>query len=196
MKIQGALWLMMLVMVGACREQRVKQVTSTRAVVESDGKVRCFASDDERFRNARPSPVKAGYVPEQWLAKPATEFRLLNYGIAGGAGEVWVSTATGMVVDNVNRWIKGQFGGVEMSQNQVNQLKKVSLAGGEGVWVETEGRYAPGMGAAPREGYALAGVVAKVNGQIITVKMVGPKEVVMAEKQELEKFVSQLALQP
>ena len=68
------------------------------------------------------------------------------------------------------------------------------MAGSTGVWVAAEGDYAGGMGAAGKPGFALAGVVTSVGGQILTVKMVGPKAEVQAAKPVLESFVKSLRL--
>lgn len=193
MKLSRVGMMVAITVLTACRDRGVKVVTEERGIVEMDQQVRLFASDDERFRNAKPSPVKEGWVPEMWVKKPGTEFRLLNYRFgASGVGEVWVSVATGTVKDNVNRWVKGQFGGVEMGDVEIGKLKKVKLAGVEGVWVEASGTYASGMGAAVKEGYGLAGVVAQMEGQIVTVKMVGPRELVEGAKAELERFAAEL----
>ena len=50
------------------------------------------------------------------------------------------------------------------------------------------------MGAPPKSGFALAGVVAAVGGQILTVKMVGPKAEVEAAKPVLEAYAKSLRM--
>jgi hypothetical protein len=50
------------------------------------------------------------------------------------------------------------------------------------------------MGAPPKPGFALAGVVASVNGQILTVKMVGPKAEVETAKPVIESFAKSLKM--
>jgi hypothetical protein len=118
----------------------------------------------------------------------------LNYRFGeSGTGEVWVSLASGSVADNVNRWL-GQFGATPLDGDGMKQLRTVSLAGSQGVWVEAEGTYNGGMGAEPKSGQALAGVIAMANGSILTVKMVGPKAEVAAAKSDLEAFVASLKL--
>lgn len=177
----------------ACRENPEVVVTVTRDVTTRDKPPRLFATSDERFRDAKPSPVK-GRAPENWLSVPATQFRLLNYRFgASGQGEVWVTRAAGSVLDNVNRWL-GQFGAAPIDQAVLDGLRKIPLAGGSGVWVETEGEYASGMGTPPKPGFALAGVVASINGEILTVKMVGPKAEVEAARADLENFANSLEL--
>lgn len=168
-------------------------VTESRPVSTRDGHAKLFATDDERFRDARPSPVK-GETPAGWQALPATQMRLLNYrfGIAG-SGEVWVSISQGGVRENVNRWL-GQFGSPALDEEGISKLRQVELAGHPGVWVEAAGDYNGGMGAARKEGQALAGVVALINGQIVTVKMVGPESDVAEQKAALEAYAKNLKL--
>jgi hypothetical protein len=177
----------------SCREKPEVVVTETRDVTTRDKPPRLFASSDERFRDAKPSPVK-GRPPENWLSVPATQFRLLNYRFGqSGQGEVWVTLAAGSVLDNVNRWL-GQFGATPIDQAALDGLRKVPIAGGSGVWLETEGEYASGMGAPPKPGFALAGVVASIHGEILTVKMVGPKTEVAAARADLENFAKSVEL--
>jgi hypothetical protein len=177
----------------SCEEKKEVTVTETRPPSTRDGSPKLFATSDERFRDAKPSPVK-GETPAGWLALPATQMRLLNYRFgATGNGEVWVSISQGSVLDNVNRWLK-QFGAAAADEVGLAKLPSVTLAGAPGVFVTAEGDYAGGMGAPPKPGSALAGVVAAVNGQILTVKMVGPKEEVAAAKPALDRFVQSLRM--
>ena len=166
-------------------------VTETRAVSTRDGHVRLFASSDERFGNIRRSPV-AGNPPAGWTVAPANDFRLLNYRCgANGSGEVWVSIASGTLADNVNRWL-GQFGAQPLDDAGIQGLRRVAILGGSGVWVQAEGDYAGGMGAAPKPGYGLAGVICEFEGQLLTVKMVAPAAEVRAAIPALEAFVKSL----
>ncbi len=168
-------------------------VTETRAATTRDRAPKLFATSDERFRDTKPSPVK-GETPEGWLALPATQMRLLNYRFGEtGLGEVWVSISAGSVLDNVNRWLK-QFGKPPLDAAGLEKLRAASVAGTPGVWVEAEGDYAGGMGAEPKPGSALAGVVASIDGRIVTVKMVGPKNEVEAAKATLEKYAASLKM--
>jgi hypothetical protein len=104
-----------------------------------------------------------------------------------------VSIASGTVLDNINRWL-GQFEMGKIGPQDVAKMRKVPVAGFEGVWVEAEGTYASGMGAGPKPGYALAGVVCDVGGRILTVKMVGPKAEVKAAAATLETFSKSLKI--
>ncbi len=182
-----------LLVFSSCGEKKEIVVTETRPATTRDKSPKLFATSDERFRDAKPSPVK-GETPEGWLAVPASQFRLLNYRFGeSGMGEVWVSISAGSVLENVNRWL-GQFGAEPLDQSALKKLRSVPIAGGTGTWVEAQGEYASGMGASPKPGFALAGVVASMRGEILTVKMVGPKAEVETARPALENFAKGLQM--
>jgi len=180
----------LLAILPSCEEKKEATVTETRKTSASDASPKLFATSDERFRNAMSSPVK-GETPDGWLAIPATDLRLLNYRF-GESGEVWVSISSGTVLDNVNRWISQQFAAPAIDQAAMEKLRTVPIAGSTGVWVEATGPYSPGMGAPPKPGYALAGVITSINGKILTVKMVGPQAEVEGARPTLEAFAKNL----
>ena len=179
----------------ACeRNAATMSVEETRTTTTKDRSPKLFATSDERFRNAQPSPVK-GDPPENWLVLPAKQFRELNYRFGeSGSGEVYVSLASGLVGDNVNRWLR-QFGEAALSPADLEKLVRIPIAGTEGVWVEVRGEYAAGMGgAAARPGQALAGVITQVGGRLLTLKMIGLEAEVEAEKDSLKAFAASLEL--
>jgi hypothetical protein len=193
MKHRPACLLVSAVILASCEQKKEMTVTETREPTTRDVSPKLFASSDERFRDAKPSPVK-GDTPQGWLALPASQFRLLNYRFGqSGTGEVWVSLAQGAVLDNVNRWLK-QFGKDPVDQAGLDKMPTLTLAGSQGVFVTAEGDYEGGMGAPPRSGFGLAGVIASVGGQILTVKMVGPRAEVQAAKPVLETYIKSLRL--
>jgi hypothetical protein len=193
MKCRFACLLASALILSSCEEKKEITVTETRTATTRDIAPKLFATSDERFRDAKPSPVK-GDTPQGWLALPASQLRLLNYRFGeSGMGEVWVSLVQGSVLDNVNRWLN-QFGGDPVDQAALEKLPTFTLAGAPGVFVTAEGDYAGGMGAPPKPGFGLAGVVASVGGQILTVKMVGPKAEVQAAKPVLEAYVKSLRM--
>jgi hypothetical protein len=189
MKRPALLFWIAVCLLTSCREKPAEvTLTETRRLTSKDVAPKLDATSDERFRDAKASPVQ-GETPAGWLKLPATQMRLLNYRFGeSGFGEVWVSISAGSVLDNVNRWL-GQFGAEKLDAAGLAKLRRASLAGMNGVWVEAGGDYAGGMGAPPRTGYALAGVVVlDPHGRILTVKMVGPKSEVAAAKDTLEAF--------
>jgi len=185
MSIIGAV----LALVSCGKKESDVVVTETRALTTKDSLAKLSASDDERFSNAIPSPVRAT-PPENWLAVRATEFRQLNYRFGtSGTGEVFVSVAGGSLLDNANRWL-GQFGAPALTSETFAAQEKVPMLGAEGLWLEALGTYASGMGQPPREGYALAGVLVVANQRLVTVKMIGPAAEVAAERERLRAFVA------
>jgi hypothetical protein len=182
----------MLLLLPGCREEPPEVlVETTRELTTEDKAPRLFATSDERFRNARPSPVR-GEVPEGWQPVPATQFRLLNYRFGPqGKGEVYVSMSSGGVLENVNRWLR-QFGSEPVDAAGMEKMRKIPMLDGEGVWVEASGTFGGGMGRGEEAGYALAGVVVLRQGRIWTVKMIGPEAVVKQQKEALEAFTRSL----
>jgi hypothetical protein len=170
------------VLVEEMRQRTTKDVTP-----------KMFATSDERFRDIKPSPVQ-GNPPANWLALPANQFRLLNYRFGdSGLGEVYVSISSGGLMENANRWLK-QFGRDAMTAENFSAMEKIPMLGMEGVWIEAEGDYGAGMGADSKPGYGLAGVIAETDGQIITVKMIGPKNEVDAQKPALRAYIGSLRM--
>jgi hypothetical protein len=194
MRIQTIFATLLVVTLAGCDKPGAEvTVTETREMTSRDAKPKLNATSDERFRNAKPSPV-LGDAPEGWLSLPASQFRLLNYRFgASGQGEVWVTLAAGSVLDNVNRWL-GQFGAENLDAAGLAEMRTVPVAGTTGVWVEGKGEYASGMGQAPKPGFALRGVIAEVGGQILTVKMVGPEAEVAEAAGALEAFAATLRM--
>lgn len=190
MKIPLVAILTALVLLPSCRKPKEVVVTETRRVTVKDQAPRLNASSDERFRNTLPSPMTAP-TPEGWRQVPATEFRLLNYRFGDeGRGEVYVSVARGSLLDNLNRWLR-QFNLEPIDQSTLETWGKVPVGpDSQGVWVEAQGTYAPGMGKPPVADQALAGIIAKADGGVLTIKMVGPKEEVEAQKSVLKSFAA------
>lgn len=179
-------------LIAACEKNAARMtVEETRGETTKDRSPKIFATSDERFRNAQPSPVK-GNPPENWLVLPAKQFRELNYRF-GESGEAYVTLASGSVGDNVNRWLR-QFGRDPLTPAEMELLTKTPIAGTEGVWVEATGEYASGMGVPAKAGQALAGVIAEVGGRLLTLKMVGAEAEVAAEKEALRAFAASLEL--
>jgi hypothetical protein len=178
----------------ACEKKKERMlVEETRGKTSKDVSPKMFATSGERFHDTKPSPIQ-GNPPENWLALPANQFRLLNYRFGdSGLGEVYVSISSGGLLENANRWLK-QFGREAMTPESFAAMQKIPVVGIEGVWIEAEGDYGAGMGADSKPGYGLAGVIAESGGQIITVKMVGPKSEVDAQKPALREFIGSLRM--
>lgn len=188
---------------GACRKNSESTVTETRPVTMRDADLKLDATSNDRFGTgggmpslpepageAPASPVVAGDLPAGWTELPGNAFRLLNYSFGDG-GEVSVSLSRGGVIDNVNRWV-GQFGRPAMDAEGLAALEKLEIAGFDGVFLQLDGDYAPGMGRPSQSDYGLLGVVAEKGGEILTVKMTGPSAEVADQEAKLRAFVEGL----
>lgn len=167
-------------------------IDETRELTSKDERVRLFTSSWRRFRPGERHFVHE--VPEGWVRQPSTQMRKLNFAVgAGGEGEVYLSETMGGLEDNVNRW-RRQFGLEPLTETEVSALPRILALGAELTLVEAAGDYAPGMGRPPQSGYALAGVIGSTGEGVITVKMVGPEEVVEAERDRFKEFCESLSL--
>lgn len=165
--------------------------TDERPVTSLDQIQKVDATDDEMFRGKQKVFLE-GNAPAHWRPQAATQFRLLNFAFAKD-GEIYVSASTGTVLDNANRWLK-QFSLPAIDAAKLATFPKVKLLGSEGVWIEAEGNYAGGMGAAAKEGRALRGVIASVDQTIYTVKMIGTVDEVKAEVENLRSYCESLKM--
>jgi autotransporter-associated beta strand protein len=123
-----------------------------------------FRDQRRAFPRCQAEPGQ-GVTPEGWLALPASQFRLLNYRFGeSGMGEVWVSFPPAPC------WTTSTAGWPSSARrSSIRRVWKNSAAcpspATTGTWVEAEGEYASGMGAPPKPGFALAGVVASMRGE-------------------------------
>ncbi len=190
MKVIQSLTLLFLA-ITSCERAKEVQISETRRLTTKDTNVKLDATSDERFRDAKPAPFKSD-VPNGWLALPSTQFRLMNYRFGeSGLGEVFMSVAGGSVVDNINRWNK-QFGGADLTAEQIAALPTLTMLGETARVIEAKGTYASGMGQQAKPGYALYGAMAAIDGQLYTVKMVGPENEVATAKTAAAQWIESL----
>ncbi len=195
----------------SCKKKEPAEVasTETRPPSTRDGEMGLDATSAERFGGGMPQggakvaggtqgggeSVAAGFVdtpPASWKAQAESMFRLKNYSF-GTAGEVYISQSSGSVLDNTNRWL-GQFDAAPINQPKLESLPTVDFLGSKAYWVVAEGTFGGSMGKAPASGYALRGVIAEVNGTIVTVKMIGPKAEVEAQESALREYATTLKM--
>lgn len=192
MKIRGlSACLGLALLLPACRKPAEVTVDESRELTMRDEAPKLNANSNDRFQEPGTGPFIPGQVPANWLAQPATSFRLLSYRF-GTSGDIAVGMASGGLTDNINRWLS-QFAQPGLSDADVAKLPKDQITGIDGVWVEASGDYAPGMGQPPRPGQALFGFIAADQGRIITVKMTGSAEEVAGQKEALKTFVKTLS---
>lgn len=134
-------------------------------------------------------------VPAGWEALPATAMRQLNFRVAGSADAECYLTAgnlRGGALANANRWVSTQFGQAPMTQAQFEALPRHPLLGQAGALVAIEGSFA-GMGGGPaRDDFALLGIVAGGDDDLVTLKFTGPKAIVAAQRDAFLAFASSI----
>jgi hypothetical protein len=131
-------------------------------------------------------PTFAADTPAGWEALPASEFRQLNWRVAANPDAECYLTAgnlRGGQLVNVNRWVKDQFGNPPLDEATFAALPKHTLLGRDAVLVHAEGAFG-GMGGGPKkEGFALLGLIAGPDSDMVTLKMTGPKAIVDAQRE-------------
>lgn len=201
--MKALLILPVVLLVSSCEKPVAEvEVTSTRPLNSADESPRINASDDEQFLppevlaqiNAQQESEASGewtyILPEGWSELESSQFREVNitFGTGETPGELYVTTVGGTLQDNIRRW----FGQFAVEPPALTDLVKVPFLGEQAYFVEAQGRYEPGMRKPSQDGQALLGVVGERNGRIVTVKMVGPEEIVLSQRSEFIKFISSL----
>ena len=122
-----------------------------------------------------------------WRRLPGTQFRLINY-VAGenDSVEIVVGETQGDLLANANRWL-GQFGLTPVQSLEF--LGRTAMLGRDAYLVEGKGTYSPGMGRAPKEGYAMIGVIRESPVNLVTLKMIGPAAEVEKQRNDLFEYM-------
>ena len=133
-------------------------------------------------------------TPENWTEVPATSMRIANFRIGeGGAAECYMSIlrgGAGGVMANINRW-REQMGAAPFSESEIADLPNLPALGGSAVFVDIEGAYT-GMDGGTKSAYRLLGLVLERENDTLFVKMVGPADIVAAEREHFEQFCKSL----
>lgn len=160
----------------SCQEsEKSIQVTETRVLTLSDQKYP---------GNLRDRP------PLSWRRIPPTQFRAVNF--VGGQDEsveIFAGNSNGAGLSNANRWL-GQFGLSPVPDEST--FASIDILGRSSLLVEARGSYNPGMGADPKEGFALLGAIRESGGDVLTFKMVGPAEAVEGMRDEFIAYCDSL----
>ncbi|MEM7146625.1 MAG: hypothetical protein AAF591_15930 [Verrucomicrobiota bacterium] len=188
-----------------------REITVKQALGDRERRVKTGATSDERFRD-RNLPTMAASdeesggggenplrwaTPEGWEVLDPTQMRVVNMRFGPeGEGECFLSVlpgAGGGVAGNLNRWA-GQMGVDALSAEDLASLPKQTLFGREAPMVDFEGTYA-GMGnIEPIEEARMLGTVLADEQMTFFVKMVGPKDLVDAERENFGRFCSSLRI--
>lgn len=138
-------------------------------------------------------------IPNHWRRVgnkvPGDRFnsRVLNFRF-GTKSEVYLSVDLkakddATLLANANRWL-GQFNAEK--KEKISDFLTIELFGSKAIFVEAEGTFQ-----ARQLGWALYGALLRSGeDQLISVKMLGPKDEVLAEKENLINFCKHLTINP
>lgn len=178
----------------ACKRlgERV-EITETREISQYEAEPKLFAYSQQRFSN---DPL-SWETPTGWVQAERSQMRPINLRFGpNGEGECYLSMlpgGAGGTAANVNRWRK-QMGQAELPEAEVAALPKRVLMGIEGVFVTLDGSYTNVGSAESTADQRLMGVIAALGEVGLFVKMVGPKELVVANEAAFNQFVESLRL--
>jgi len=122
-------------------------------------------------------------MPKDWRRVPSSQFRDYNCKFNKN-GEVYISIGSGDIKSNAERWLN-QFG--DSRAVVVSDLEKLEVMGSNAVILEAEGVFA-GMRGINIKNAGLLGLLVETRGNLITVKMVGKKEEVDAQRENFIAF--------
>ncbi|MFC1736603.1 hypothetical protein ACFL1X_10845 [Candidatus Hydrogenedentota bacterium] len=129
-------------------------------------------------------------TPEGWTEAPKKMMRVVTFNMgAENAVECYVSVLSGSaggVEANVNRW-RDQLGIVALTPDEVAALPTIPLLGTEAVFMEGKGTFT-GMTGEGKADQALLGVVCQLPEKCIFVKMIGPADEAMKQKDNFTAF--------
>jgi len=140
-------------------------------------------------------------VPEGWRKGKDRQMREVTFHPGEGTEtECYVTVLSAAAADvamNVNMW-RGQMSETPLSADAIKALPAVEVLGRPSQWVEITGTYrgksAMGQGVEMKPGYRMFALLCAMPRATITVKMVGPDKVVLAEKQNFLDFCRSLHL--
>lgn len=174
------------------------------AVLAFAGLLTSGCGDSEReitdVRRTAPAPDRAnasrttgwGYrLPDGWELLPPARGRELGFKVAGRDDALCTFSilrgSGGGLAANVNRW-RTQMSLEAMTEEQIAELTRRRFLGEEAVEVDLEGRYV-GMGKSdPIESAGMFGLIVAVENAAAFLKMVGPADVVAAERKSFDRL--------
>jgi hypothetical protein len=129
-------------------------------------------------------------APADWKETPPRPMRLVSYAM-GSASECYVTVLGGEgggLVANLDRW-KGELGLERTTPDEVAALERVPMLGREAVLFEGVGDYSS-MGGSPRRDSAVLGAICMRDQDSVFVKLIGPREEVLALREPFVRFLA------
>ncbi len=192
-------WLVLIFFLQGCHPPPEYQ---SRTIPEAVHPVLVDADLDVRFgaRKAEQQPSSAPELmyelPDGWIELPVTSMRRMNLRIAGNPQTecyLTVFQGGGSLRDNIDRWCQ-QMGRDPLPDEELAALPKAKLLGMEGVRFEIDGNFDGGMSSSAVEDARMVVYVLPLGGATVFLKATGPRELLIAEAENLNNFVDGLGL--
>jgi hypothetical protein len=137
-------------------------------------------------------------VPEGWQRAADQPMRLVTYTMGdSGKTECYITLLPGTgggAAMNINRWRK-QMGQEELSNEEIGQLEQVEVLGRPALFAAIEGEYT-GMSGPAQPDSVMLGLVSLLPGNSIFVKLIGPAEEGLAQRDKFLQFCRSLRMEP
>jgi len=147
----------------------------------------------------RPAAGKIKWrVPDGWRQRPelANQYREMTFSPEGSDQTTcWLAVfgVFSSVEGNVSRWCR-EMGAAQISSADVAKLEQIDMLGERATLIEIDGRYRGAMGGDPIDGARMIGAILGLkDGRSVFVKMVGPKDVVVAQRGAFVEFCGGLS---
>lgn len=125
-------------------------------------------------------------LPESWSRERDRPMRVFNFDV-GERSSCYVARAGGSALANINRW-RGQLGAPALTSVEISRLPLVKILGSDAVVVEVRGDFGGGMGADEIADAMLLGAIGSFRGTSLFVKMLGPENVIEAQRENFLAF--------
>ena len=91
---------------------------------------------------------------------------------------------------NINRW-RGEMGAEALSQEEVSKLPRISLMGFPATMLTVDGTFTA-RGSDAKDDYRLVAAIITSQTVTVTVKMTGPRELLVANEANFKSFCASL----
>ena len=128
-------------------------------------------------------------VPDTWKEVPLSQFQMgiiaAKFSMPDDGPDVTLtlSRSGGSQEDNLNRW-RGQ---VQQTRGEVRDT--IRSAGYDATLIDLEGRFSPGFGRDPQDGWRMLGVIVPLPEHGYFMKLTGPVDQVEAVENDFRSFV-------